>query len=117
MTMALATQERQKASEAFVMPRVSLGDVVLWYSTGQGNERPAPGIVIGFSPRQITVLASIYGRGLVSQDCIRHRDDPEMSNWDVEHNGFWDYTDFHKRVMALESTVTIGRVKKEKEVA
>jgi len=103
---AMAVEERRKVSAQFKMPKVSVGDIVYWFPPGRHT--PAPMTVVRVGDRSIEGHADIPNNNWkVCKVNIRHKSDPELSVYDAENEGTWDYSDFAKRVMAIEAAMKL----------
>jgi hypothetical protein len=89
MSQATMTQADKKEAEVFTMPRVSIGQTVLWYQGGNSNTKPYPVIVTEVGPRTING-APVLGRQELTG--IRHKDDPQAKEFEFREGGCWDHT-------------------------
>lgn len=81
---------------AYVAPKVTVGQVVLW-SYGPG-ERPAPAIVTAVgSGGSINCLCHVDSvKDHVQRTGVRHRGDPFVRSHPGHDSGVWDLTDRDK---------------------
>lgn len=99
----------------YQMPKVEVGDVVLFYLSGSASEPPMPAIVCHVGER--TLSLGVIGRdsyALYPADGVRHLDDPLLrNNVDLQIHGAWEKTPQAKRLEAMEKVVaSIMRDKK-----
>lgn len=108
----VAEQNKQEEIAGYTMPRADVGDVVIWFKDGSSM----PAIVMNVGPRVVRVMAIHPSRQLIIPDGqLRHRTDPELNPFTLDHVGYWDYTTFHKRLIALEERRGPGRPPKQQE--
>lgn len=91
-------------SRAFKMPKISIGDIVLFYPDSQRNNQPMHGFVIEVWPSVI----SIRDWTGVDHVSVHHVDDPGLkinSEWRI--TGSWEHTETHQRYQAIEEAVLL----------
>jgi hypothetical protein len=85
---------------SYVMPEASLGECVWFFRPG---EEGVPAIITKIGARSIQ--CSLHGednRGHIVKNGARHVSDPEAFRLVEHEDGYWDYTDWQKRLIALE---------------
>lgn len=75
------------------MPKVSIGDTVLWFPGGDPGTESSPAIVTCVGAEALAVsLVPKDGMTLVPKDAVRHLTDPKLKTIEVREQGGWDYT-------------------------
>lgn len=129
--MSVATEPTKAEIDAFVAPKVLVGQPVVYYPMANVNSRkPSMGTAIwtGQNNRIINILeVDHYGRTLV-REAVRHVSDPKLKlNDDQREFGAWDYTPFYKheceirddieeRIASLEQAVINPDLKSDRQV-
>ncbi len=102
------TKEQARAAEiaAFVMPKVKIGDPILWNSDGKSGQGQFPATVAACGGRTITLCCNgVKNRGVLVIDGVRHQDDPGLGEWDVKDKGSWEKSSFLLRIERIEAVV------------
>jgi hypothetical protein len=88
----------------YTMPPIAQGDVVLWRHTRDSHET-APALVVEVGQLGISVLLFSPGsRQGTIRDGVRHASDPALKTVIQSDTGVWDYSETHKRILALCNT-------------
>lgn len=78
--------------DGFKMPKVALGDIVLWRHNRVSPE-PAPAVVTGVGDRAISLSIVVPGSvRVIPKDGVRHDTDPEVDRV-LNEAGVWGYTE------------------------
>jgi hypothetical protein len=89
----------------FKMPSVALGDTVLW-KHNRGSLEKTPAIVTRVGQEGISLLViPPESRGGFSRDGVRHTDDPMNLKLVHSDTGVWEYTETHRRLLAVEESL------------
>lgn len=92
-----------KKPNPWQMPKVSIGDPVYWYPDPNRSQPPVLAFVVKIHSNHILVHSTRENyRDFGRQEGVPHIDDPDVRARGVSPAGCWDYSDFMKRVMALE---------------
>lgn len=88
----------------YTMPPIAQGDVVLWRHN-VGSIETAPALVTDVGQSGISCLMFSPGqRQGTARDGVRHASDPALRTVITSDTGVWDYTETHKRLLALFHT-------------
>lgn len=87
--------------KAFVMPRVQVGDPVLWHSDGKHGNGTRVGFVKSVGSRNISIIIPMRGQ-TKEVDGVAHKDDPGVNPAQAADVGLWSKTPFAERMDALE---------------
>lgn len=88
----------------FRMPKVDVGDPVVWFPDGLETDAPVPAVVTHVGER--TLAIGVVGKDWVAlqpQDGVRHIKDPGLKIQEERTRGGWDYSPLHLRVRRLEA--------------
>jgi len=87
------------------MPKVLVGEFVLWRS-GPGSNDEAAAIVSAVSARSVELTVFFpHGIGYGIRDTVRHTDDPDVKAADIEESGVWRHGPMRDQLLALEQKV------------
>ena len=90
------------AEQAFVPPRIKVGENVLWFENAN-RRNPQAAVVVEAEGRAIAVLKCGLNTAPTPRDSVYHLDDPILlRGGDRLKAGAWDYTDSMKRLIVLE---------------
>lgn len=102
MATLTAVEQHRKECAAYVMPKVAIGDIVYWYPPNQTY--PCPMTVLRVGGETIEGHAEVSGNAMkIRKTGLRHCTDPRLEEFEASNHGVWDYSDFAKRLMALEA--------------
>jgi hypothetical protein len=86
------------------MPPIAQGDIVLW-KHNPASQETAPALVTEVGQFGIAVVMFAPGqRQGTTRDGVRHVSDPALKTVITSDTGVWDYTETHKRLLALSNT-------------
>lgn len=86
------------------MPKVSLGDIVLFSTDCHSFSKPAVAFVTQVGDTTIN-LATLTQAGVVWQSSVHHRSDPALHGDHGWHDlGVWDFTDLTKATYAAAAS-------------
>jgi hypothetical protein len=104
-------------ASSFVMPPIAQGDIVLWKHNTTSQET-APAIVTEVGQFGIAVVMFAPGqRQGTTRDGVRHASDPALKTVITSDTGVWDYTETHKRLLALFNTWLAAETSRGKPLA
>lgn len=93
-----------QTSPAWTAPKAGIGDMVHWFDRGQRSS-PMTALVTGLGVRGCLTL-SIFSPGgsmMLTHKAVRHIDDPDARERDLEARGAWDI--MHELPPALTALV------------
>ncbi len=107
----MAKQKKAEAAPppAYEMPKVFLGDVVVWHIDRTGGPTAAA-IVTGVANESVS-LAILYPgyHNADPKEGVRHKDHPDQKAIDNSEVGCWDYTDRHRDVeLSIETAFELA---------
>jgi hypothetical protein len=86
---------------SYSMPPVAQGDIVLWrHNVGSLDSAPAIVVEVGQFGIAVVMFSPGSRQGTI-RDGVRHCSDPALKTVISSDTGVWDYTDTHKRLLAL----------------
>ena len=93
----------KEAVAAFKMPRVDIGDPILWHSSGQfGDGSPIPATVLKCGERNIEIQVAVPNVGLRVYSGVFHADDPKTNMAHKRDVGVWSKSPQMIRIDILE---------------
>ena len=98
--MSSATAEAPKT--VWKMPKVQIGQIVLWYRNGLKTMKPQPAVVEEVGACNNINLVPLLRREMIVAS--RHIDDPSLRDNDRLLAGAWDLTDETKAIRELLGT-------------
>jgi hypothetical protein len=90
MSTATMTQADKKKAQEYKMPKVGVGDVVLWHPDGDSATAPWPIVVTMVGPRTINGMPVGSNQERLG---IRHVDDPSAQDFEFREGGAWEHTE------------------------
>lgn len=86
----------------FVMPEISVSDIVLWYDNGDLGSAGHAALVTRKGAESVDL--TVYGEGVSDRHKrgVRFHSDPKMANVFQRDAGGWDYSPAAKRLMRIE---------------
>lgn len=95
-------------TKSFEMPRVHLGQIVLWRHARQASE-PAPAIVTRVGQQALSVIIfPTESKVGITRDGVRHCTDPALATIQSDA-GVWEYTDGDRVVVEVASAARPGK--------
>jgi hypothetical protein len=86
--------------QPYVMPKVYLGQWVIWYAA-PGSEG-APACVTKTGSRHLTLAVVVPGfQSLSTPDGVLHISDPQVKKFLENDAGVWDYSDWDKYLLSV----------------
>ena len=99
----------------YVMPPVTIGQVVLWHEGGHRNEHPAPAIVVKVGNEALCLATIIQNiSNFILRDGGRHLDDPKVNREDP-YMGAWEHTAENKELANMRIFVREAQRKSREE--
>lgn len=94
----------------YSMPKVDIGDLVVWHIEGEPNCSAQAAIVTAIHPQHLDLTVFVPSGSPILKTSVRHIKDPflvESKNPRAKReNGGWDYSPQTKRLMFLEGMVS-----------
>jgi len=87
--MSTATKPRiNKASKA--LPKVEVGDIILWWHGGLTSNAPLPAIVVHDGGQGNLDIHVFRRHDTIRLGGVKHRDDPRLNQTQKGRSGCWD---------------------------
>ncbi len=105
MAETLQEQQLKEAIKNYVMPRVDVGDPIVWHSEGVHGSGQMLGFVKKVSDRSIDIQIPLRGIGFKEYTGVKHATDPSATQAHRTDVGMWSESPLCKRIAVLEEAV------------
>lgn len=96
-------KKEEAQPKPYRMPRVSVGDPIIWYPNASRTQEARPAFVTARG--QDALAVAVFEKDSFSldpHDGVRHISDPALLNPEARTDGAWDYSPMAERVAQLE---------------